>query len=504
MNHPNPVYFSAEIRAIEQLAATLPDSSNLMEKAGLAAAQVARNRLLINDKTNVLILAGPGNNGGDAFVVARYLKQWYFNVTLVFTGDRIRLSNDAERTMIAWLAIGGEMHTEIPINRNWDAIIDGLFGIGFNQKKQRRLEGKYLDLIKTVNSMRLPILALDIPSGLGSDNGCIYDMALRATITVTFIGLKPGLLTNYGPEYCGEILLRDLGLDVATLLAPHVWTIDHALMPTLLPPPRLANSHKGMFGSIGIVGGSAGMVGAALLAGRAALQLGAGRVYLGLIARNAPTVDTIQPELMFRLAHELVKLKHLNCLVIGPGLGMESDAYSCVDYALNTELPLVLDADALNLIATHTFLAQKLSHRSFPSIITPHAAEAARLLNTDIITVQNDRMAAARQLSEYFNCYVVLKGAGSICVLPGGKYYLNTSGNPGLSSAGTGDVLSGMIGTLLAQGLSTGHALLLGVYLHGAAADTLLRKNNGPLGMVASEIIISARTLLNRWIYNTP
>lgn len=505
-NGPIAVYSAAEIREIEQLAAALPDSSDLMEKAGLAAAEVARDKLLIHDRTQVLVLAGPGNNGGDAFVVARHLRGWWFKVTLVFAGERARLSDAARQMLDAWLLAGGEMVDEIPENKKWDVVIDGLFGIGLDSKEGRNLEGKYLALVNAVNRMDRPVLALDIPSGLGSDTGTVRSTAIRAAMTVTFIGLKPGLLTHDGPEYCGEIVLRDLDLDASSLKKPSSWAMNHAYAQKLLPPPRPVSSHKGMFGSIGIIGGSAGMLGAALLAGGAALKLGAGRVYLGLIASNAPGIDTAQPELMLRPVHELLKLDHLDCLVVGPGLGMEAEACFWLKCALESALPLVLDADALNLVAAHprvaSLLRERLHERKAFSILTPHAAEAARLLGTDTATVQNDRMAAAASLAENFNCYTVLKGAGSICAMPGGKRYINTSGNPGLSSAGTGDILSGITGALLAQGLNTENALLLAVYLHGAAGDMLLRQHGGPLGMTASEIPPAARSLLNQWVYH--
>lgn len=497
MNNPAPIYLTAEIREIERLATTLPGPPALMEKAGLAAAEVARDRLLTTEKNRVLVLAGPGNNGGDAFVVARHLQAWWFKVTLVFSGERGRLSNEAKQALDAWLAAGGEILAAIPAQKNWNAVIDGLFGIGL----ERDLEGEYLELVNAVNRMHLPVLALDIPSGLGSDNGSVRGAAVRSTLTVTFIGLKPGLLTQHGPEYCGEVLLHDLELDAPSLMEPHSWMLDQAYAATLLPAPRAADSHKGLYGSVGIIGGAAGMVGAAFLAGTAALKLGAGRVYLGLIDHNvpgAPGMDPEQPELMLRPAHELFKLDHLSCLVAGPGLGMSVDALFWLAGALESALPLVLDADALNLIAAQPRLAKLLKNREAASLLTPHVAEAARLLGTDTATIQNDRMAAAANLAERFNCCAVLKGAGSICAFPDGRRYLNTSGNPGLSSAGTGDVLSGIIGAFLAQGLTTKNALLLAVHLHGAAADALLEQQGGPLGMTASEVTDAARSLLNR------
>lgn len=504
-NNSNAIFTTAEIRKIEQFAAAAPDCPALMEKAGLATAELARDRLLTGKKNKVLVLAGPGNNGGDAFVAARHLRTWGFEVTMVFTGERTNLPVDAQRALEAWLSQGGEILTEIPESGCWDGVLDGLFGIGLDHKSGRGLEGRYRELVRTVNRMSLPVLAIDVPSGLGSDTGNICGEAIHARLTVTFIGLKPGLLTGRGPEYCGEIILRDLGLDAPSLLEPHCWMMDQAYAKRLLPPPRPASSHKGMFGSIGIIGGAPGMVGAALLAGTAALKLGAGRVYLGLLADNAPKVDTAQPELMLRPVAEVLDLDNLNCLVVGPGLGTAVEASTWLHCALETDLPLVLDADALNLIASQSRLASLLRERSrkgkAPSIITPHPAEAARLLNTDIPVIESDRLNAAISLVRQYDCQAVLKGAGSISAMPCGKCYINASGNPGLSSAGTGDILSGMIGALLAQGLVPEKALPLAVYLHGAAADALLECYRGPVGMTASEIPDAARRLLNQWIY---
>ena len=498
----NPVYLTAEIREIEHQAAILPKPPRLMEKAGLAAAQVIRDQLLRKSKCCILVLAGPGNNGGDAFVVARYLKEWGNAITVVFSGEPKCALSDAKQAILSWLDIGGEISSHIPDgDKNWDMIVDGLFGIGLDQSQNRPITGKYRDWIETVNRMNVPIVALDIPSGLGSDDGCIYGVAIRATTTVTFIGYKPGRFTNYGPECCGTVVLCDLDIHLPTPPQPQTWLLNDTLAQTLLPFPRSANSHKGSFGNIAILGGSTGMVGAALLAGRAALHLGAGRVYLGLLADNAPAVDFSQPELMLRAPSEIFTLTPLNCLVVGPGLGQSAIALSWLETALISEYALVLDADALNLIAQHPPLANKLSQRKAPAILTPHPAEAARLLKTDTTAVQHDRMSAALQLAQQFNSYVVLKGAGSICCFPNGKRYLNTSGNPALSTAGSGDVLAGIIAALIAQGLNPDQALLLGVYLHGAAADRWVQQYRGMLGMAASEVIAEARRLMNEWIY---
>ncbi|MDH5553276.1 MAG: NAD(P)H-hydrate epimerase, partial [Nitrosomonas sp.] len=331
MKNAPPIYLTSEIRQIEQMIFALPDPPNLMERAGLAAAQITADKLLSKAKNRILVLAGPGNNGGDAFVVARYLKQWNLKVTVVFTGFRDELSTDAQCALDAYTELNGAILNEIPANVLWDVIIDGLFGIGLDQHKNRPLNEKYLNLIKTVNGLNAPIVALDIPSGLGSDNGGVQQEAIHATYTTTFIGLKPGLFTHDGPDHCGEVILCDLELNPATLVTPHLWTINQSSIKQLLPSPRPANSHKGTYGSIGIIGGATSMTGAALLAGKSALKLGAGRVYLGLIGHDAPVVDTTQPELMFRSAQDLFTLRNINCLIVGPGLGMKPDSHTWVD-----------------------------------------------------------------------------------------------------------------------------------------------------------------------------
>jgi hydroxyethylthiazole kinase-like uncharacterized protein yjeF len=499
MNTIDPVYLTAEIRAIEQTALASANPPDLMEKAGRAAAEIAKQQFDMSAARNVLVLAGPGNNGGDAFVVARYLKNWGHTVSIVFNDDPARLPQDAQKARQAWLDSQGEIQSDIPSYPQWDLIIDGLFGIGL--RPERPLTGQYLDWICQVNAMSCPVLALDMPSGLSSDEGNVCGQAVAATVTVTFIGLKPGLLTQYGPQYCGECIVCNLDLDVTTRVTPHIWAINRKLVQMLLPPPRPANSHKGHFGSVGILGGNNGMIGAALLAGRSALYLGAGRVYLGMLAQAAPAADMLQPELMLRSAGELFELNTLSCLVAGPGMDINEATYTWMQHALNSNLPLVLDADALNHIAFHSELARQLKLRNTPAVLTPHPAEAARLLDIEVSAVQNNRIDAATKIAEHLNCFVLLKGAGSICALPGGRCFINTSGNPGLSSPGTGDVLAGMIGAFIAQGMKPDDAMLLAVYLHGAAADHLLDLNHGAVGMTASEIIVTARLLLNGWVY---
>ncbi len=492
LSHGAPVYLTADVRAIELAAATAPDPPSLMERAGLAAAELAREFAGGNGKP-VLVVAGPGNNGGDAFVVARYLKQWWFNVTVVFAGDEGKLSNDASRALRAWRTAGGATQPDLPDSSDWGLVVDGIFGIGL----ERDVGGRYAEWIAAINAVTAPVLALDTPSGLHSDSGQVMGAAVLADHTVTFIALKPGLLTRNGPDHCGELHLRTLGLDFESVRPASGFVISRDVLKTALKPRRY-DTHKGDYGSIGVIGGDHGMVGAALLAARAALKSGAGRVYVGTLARETLLVDPQQPELMIRSADEVLKLGHLDCLAVGPGLGQAPDAAFYLGIALESPLPLILDADALNLVGADPGLARQTTARKAATLLTPHPAEAARLLGITTRDVQHDRVAAARTLAARFNAFAVLKGAGSICAFPDGTWRVNTSGNPGMASAGMGDVLTGIIAALLAQGTDAKTALLAGVFLHGAAADALVEAGCGPVGLAAGELIDAARTLLNK------
>ena len=485
ITHGTPLYLTADLRRIEARHRNEP----LMERAGLAAATFAR-ALASDSGKPVLIFAGPGNNGGDAFVVARYLKQWFFAVTVVFAGNAAKLPPDAAMAHQKWLNTGGTTIDRVPRTGDWSLLIDGLFGIGLT----RDITGLYAEWIAAINASRTPVLAIDIPSGLDADSGQIHGCCVRATHTLTFIGAKPGLLTLDGPDHCGEIAVEDLALNISHEPAP-----GYALGATQALAARLRNSHKGTHGSVGIIGGAHGMVGAALLAGRAALKLGAGRVYVGLLAQDAPLLDPLQPELMLRAARDVLNLDHLNCLAIGPGLGQSPEAAACLEAAMATQLPFVIDADALNGIAASDKLKTQLNQIVTPKLLTPHPAEAARLLGCATREVQGNRIAAAEKLTAQFNAHVVLKGAGSVCASPGQPWRINTSGNPGMASAGMGDVLTGIIAALIAQGADTQHALDAAVWLHGAAADQCVSNGLGPVGLTASETMDAARHLLNRY-----
>jgi hydroxyethylthiazole kinase-like uncharacterized protein yjeF len=455
-----PVYLTQEIRRIEQANANLP----LMERAGTAAAELAVT--LLSDKgKDVLILAGPGNNGGDAKIVARVLQEKFFRVTVLTASDPIP-------------------------SKTFNLIVDGLFGIGLS----RPIEGGFAKLVEYVNSQACPVLALDIPSGLNSDTGQALGRAVRATHTITFIGLKPGLLTLDGPDHCGQLSVAGLSLENTARAGG--WVAEPALFANVLKS-RPRNFHKGMAGSVAVIGGASGMAGAALLAGRAALRLGAGRVYGGLLEELS--LDPGAPELMLRHPDDALGLD-LDAIVIGPGLGQGERAETLLGAVLASDIPCVLDADALNLIAGNEDLRKACARRTAETLLTPHPAEAGRLLALKTADVQEDRLKAARNLSENLNAHVVLKGNGSIIAARDGHWFINTSGNPGMATAGMGDVLAGILGALLAQKYSGETAMVLGTHLHGCAADECVRAGAGPVGLTAGELIDPARRIWNGWL----
>lgn len=265
-----------------------------------------------------------------------------------------------------------------------------------------------------------------------------------------------------------------------------------------LIPSRSSDAHKGAFGCVAVIGGDTGMVGAVLLAGRAALHSGAGRVYAAMLSKNAPVVDLLQPEIMLRSTDVIPTLAQLDCVAIGTGLGQSDAAMALLDFWLAKNVSLLLDADALNLIAHHPHLAALAATRQVTTVVTPHVGEAARLLAKSSAEIQDDRINNALSIATSLHVTCVLKGEKTVIAHHDGEYFINKTGNVGLASGGTGDVLSGMIGSLIAQGLSGFDAAKLGVYVHGAAADALVKNGVGPIGLTASEVILEARKVLNQ------
>jgi hydroxyethylthiazole kinase-like uncharacterized protein yjeF len=392
----------------------------------------------------------------------------------------------------AFIAAGGATVAVAPRTRP-ALVVDGIFGIGLT----RSPGPPYAALVEWANGSDGPILALDVPTGLDAVTGTAHAPTIRASATVTFIALKAGLLTGDGPDYSGAVSVQTLGLTAGA--GAHGHRLDWPVLAATLPPVlarRARNVNKGTFGTLGILGGTEGMAGALILAGRAAMRTGAGKVWLGFLMADPPKLDTGMPELMLRHAGTVLDAQP-DALVVGPGLGTSDAARSLLLRALALPVPVALDADALNLIARDPALRAATQARTAPTLATPHPGEAARLLAADVATVQSDRLRAARELAQQLSASVVLKGMGSVLAHPDDTWDINASGGPALATAGSGDVLSGLLGALLAQGIAAKAALRLAVCLHGAAADLLVARGCGPLGLTASELPDAARELLN-------
>ena len=478
------------VAAVRQLEAANP-AAGLMERAGHACADLAQ-RLLAERSGPVLVLAGPGNNGGDALVAARELRRHFHEVMVIFPGDATALPPAAAAAYRSFVAAGGTT-TAAPGPRTPALVIDGLFGLGLS----RPPGAPWSALIGWANDSGAPILAIDVPSGLDAATGHAFDPVIRAHTTLALIALKPGMLTGDGPDACGALRVDTLGLDVAA--QPHGECLAWPRLATALPAVlarRTRNVNKGTFGTLGILGGTEGMGGALILAGRAALRIGAGKVWLGFLMPNPPKLDTGMPELMLRHAGVVLDASP-DALVIGPGLGTSEAARTLLTRALALPIPVALDADALNILARDRALQLQVAQRAAPTLATPHPGEAARLLGVTTDEVQRDRIAAANELARLLQASVVLKGVGSVIVHRDASWAINASGGPALATPGSGDVLCGFLGALLAQRIPAHAAMPLAVCLHGAAADHLVAQGIGPLGLTASELPDAARALLN-------
>ncbi len=492
------LYSVAAIKEMEANHRAAHPKICLMQRAGEAVAKMALDMLKKNKAKTILVLAGPGNNGGDAWVAAEALRKAKISVAVLALGEQTWTESVAKNAYATFNANNGAVLKAWPKSSEFAIIIDGLFGTGLSKAPS----GAFADVIRLCNAQRAAnrcvVIAIDVPSGLNADTGVAYEPTIIADRTLTFVGAKPGLFTNDGKDFAGLVTVETLGIEQPPTPAS-LLTCDDALR---LIPKRRANSHKGNYGSIGVVGGAEGMTGAAILAARAALHIGPGKVYLGLFDKHRPSFDPLHPEIMVRDAKLLVKDHHMSAFAIGMGMG-ETGAASLLAL-LTLDKPTLVDADALNVVSKNpsiraAFESKKAENtRPFlPFVLTPHPGEAAGLLGFSIAEVQRDRPSMATRLAQDFACVVVLKGAGSIIAHPDGRYVINTTGNAGMASGGMGDALAGMIAALMAMGLDTWDAARLGVYLHGAAGDAALHHGMGPHGLTASEVIFEARTLLN-------
>jgi len=475
-----PLHSVADIRAVELSAQRdLPDGTLMARAGAAAAAHISASH--VGKRLSVCVVAGPGNNGGDGYEAAVELKALLHDVTCVQIAEPV--AEDAKRAFARWAASGGHTRFDLPDEHSFDCVVDALLGIG----QARPLREPLLSAVRWINRQPTSVIALDVPSGLDADRGSWHGAVdgVRASSTITFIADKAGLHTGDGAEAAGAVTIAAL----ATRLPPaRLWLTTPSDFEQITQP-RQRNTHKGSFGNAFIVGGNVGMVGAALLAARAALRIGAGRVYVDCVGAAEFRVDPLQPELMFTSA---APADRMQALCIGCGLGDDSRALDALQKSLQQSAAVVIDADALNLIARDAALSSQLSSRTATTLLTPHPLEAARLLGCSVEEIQADRINCAQRLAERFGSIVILKGAGTVIVHPDGRCAINPTGGPALATAGTGDVLAGLICGLLAQGFDPWQSALGGVWLHGRAADSA----GFDVGLVASDIApLAARAL---------
>ncbi|MEJ6022933.1 NAD(P)H-hydrate dehydratase [Ramlibacter sp. PS4R-6] len=448
-DRPWPLHGVAASRVIEQGAAGSLPAHTLMQRAGHAVARLAL--AIAPHAKNVWVACGPGNNGGDGFEAAMHLRQWGKDVTVTLAGDEARAPADAKASLQRARAAGVRFASDVPAS--FDLAIDAMLGIG----SARPLEGR---MREWAGAMRgVPVLAVDVPSGLSADTGT--GESVFATHTLSLLTLKPGLFTAHGRDACGETWFDDLGVEGGE---PTGW---------LSGPPALSQrahaSHKGTWGDVAVIGGAPGMAGAALLAASGALHGGAGRVYVGLLGDTLP-VDPAQPELMIRDWSTL----DLAAMAVACGCGGGDAIRAALPKVISRARALVLDADALNAIAADPQLQSQLEargRRGRRTVVTPHPLEAARLLSRSTQDVQADRVAAAQALAQRFGCVVVLKGSGTVVAAPSQLPRINPTGNAKLATAGTGDVLAGLVAARLASNDDALEAAAGAVFDHGLAAD---------------------------------
>jgi len=524
----HPLLTCSAIRSLEAGGLAATAEGTLMARAAGAVADACAALLrTLPARTPVLALVGPGNNGGDALLAALLLADRGWAVRALALSADSPAATDAARVHLAWQARGGTLAAPDEIDALLAAaplVIDGLFGIGL----ARPLPPAAVALAAAVAAHRVPVVAVDVPSGLDADRGGIVgghgEIAIRADVTVTLIADKPGLRTGDGPGHAGRVIVADLGLPALGLRPTPFETLADGPLPwgmwidgdavRVRLPARPIDAHKGRFGDVLAIAGEPSMRGAATLALLGAQAVGAGRLYLGLEPDLDPghgtdvTADPIRPELMARRIDASDRdagrgLGPASALVAGCGLGRGPASTRALAAALEHPAALVLDADGLNGVAADGRLFERLAARGAagrPSVLTPHPLEAARLLGVLTADVQRDRIGAAHRLAVASGACVVLKGPGTVIALPDGRWSINASGGPILSVAGTGDVLAGVIGGLLAAGLAPADAAACGVWLHGAAGDALASTPEwaGSIGLPASRLPQAIRAVINR------
>ncbi len=484
---PSSLYTPESVRRIDQIAIQnhgIPGYT-LMRKAGKAVLDVLRQRYPQAKK--ILVLCGAGNNAGDGYVIARLAQQQGMDVKVVSLIDPEKLQGDARQAYQQWHESAVFSVNDVALIEEADVVVDALLGTGL----AREVEGSWLNWIDAINYSDKAVISVDVPSGLDALTGSIKGAAIKADVTVTFIALKTGLFTASGKACCGEVVF-DL-LDVPDAVYENEVPLAELLIGNYKLPERSHDSHKGLHGHSLVIGGNDGMPGAAILAAKAALRSGAGMVTVVTRVEHVPAVAAACPEAMVHgsVNGDLPDLcvEKISVVAIGPGLGRDAWAHRLLMQAIALELPMVMDADALNLMAENNIQIK------MPHIITPHPGEAAHLLSVENTSdVQIDRFTAIKQLYDLVQAVVVLKGSGTL-IYDGEQLSVCPYGNPAMAVAGMGDVLTGVIAALVAQGMSLNQAATAGVCIHAKAGD--LAADGDSRGLLASDVIDKIRQVIN-------
>ncbi len=494
---PGTLYTAEQTRLLDKTAieeAGIPGFT-LMKRAGRAVFAEIQKRW--PDMKTLSVLCGGGNNGGDGFVVAALARQKGYEVQARYLGTDEFAGQLRGEAREAWLWASGEGVRFEPFSAQealtGDVVVDALLGTGLTGD----VRGSFQQAIKLINQRARPVISVDIPSGLCADTGRVLGCAVKANVTVTFIGLKQGLFMHQAVEHVGELVFDGLHLpeSVYEQVSVSAFRVGVDDVAECLPK-RPRSSHKGSFGHLLVIGGDYGMGGAAIMAAEAALSSGAGKVTLATRSGHISAALSRCPEVMVQgveSGHELLALiEQADVIVLGPGLGKKAWAEQMLQAVWESDLPVVVDADGLNMLREKDKLRQ-LCRKNW--ILTPHPGEAARLLETEVPLLQRNRIMSATELQAASGGTVVLKGAGTL-ITDGDVMHLCNAGNPGMASGGMGDVLSGVIGALLAQKLSPVDAARVGVYAHSAAADLCAAKS-GERGLKATDLIPYVRLILN-------
>jgi len=483
---PKKLYLTNQVKEIERIVIDEQgvDGIELMRSAGKAVFSLIQQHYAGSD---LVVLCGSGNNAGDGYVIAKLALESAITVRVIVLADPGNLRGDAMIAYQDFIESGGliEYWNKQSLFSN-DIVVDALLGTGVN----RQVLGEYKEVIDGVNQTSCPVISVDIPSGLNADTGCVMGVAIKADHTMTFVGLKQGLFTGDAAEYCGDISYASL--DIANDVFQ---SVNHSASLISAPHFKKRNrcAHKGSNGHVLVVGGEVGYAGAITLAAQASLRIGAGLVSVATRQQHCSFINMNRPEIMSHAVEELNELLPLldkaSVIVIGPGLGQSSWANELFNAVIQSTKPLIVDADALNLLA-------KNQHYNDNWVLTPHPGEAARLLNCSIADIASDRFAAISKLQSIYGGIVLLKGAGTL-LYNGSEISISQTGNPGMASGGMGDLLSGMIAGLVAQKRSLSDAAEAAVYLHGKAAD-LSAQQEGEIGMIASDLLPYIRNLVNQ------